>query len=101
MDKPHLQVITTYPVAIKSGQARIHVPSPIPWHPDGGTLKCPKCDTTFILTLGFPTEKLVKPSKPTTPANRTTPITLHRTKRGRGLRTAIAVGSGGITKIGP
>lgn len=60
MDKPHQQLVTTYPVAIKSGQSRIHIPSPIPWHPAGGTLKCPKCDTIFILTAGFPRDKLLK-----------------------------------------
>jgi hypothetical protein len=59
MDRQHKQVVTTYPLAIKSGQGRIHVPNPIPWHPDGGTLKCPDCETIFILTAGFPAAKLL------------------------------------------
>lgn len=60
MDQPHKQVVTTYPVAIKARQGRIHVLNSIPWHPDAGTLNCPKCDTMYILTLGFPTDKLLK-----------------------------------------
>jgi hypothetical protein len=60
MDIPHKQVITTYPVAIKSGQGRVHVRSPIPWHPDGGTVKCPECETVFIVTQGFPNDQLLK-----------------------------------------
>lgn len=59
MDKPHKQVRTTHPIAIKSGQTRVHVRIPIPWHPDGGTVKCPKCETEFIVTQGFSTEWLL------------------------------------------
>ena len=59
MDKQHKQVITTSPVAIKSGQGRVHVPNPIPWHPDGGAVKCPKCETIYVLTQGFPTKMLL------------------------------------------
>jgi hypothetical protein len=54
MDKPHMQVITTYPVAIKSGQGRLHVPNLIPWHARSEAIKCPKCETVFIVTEGFP-----------------------------------------------
>lgn len=53
MDKPHRQVVTTYPVAIKYGQGRMHVPNPIPWHAVSQTLKCPDCDVIYILTDGF------------------------------------------------
>jgi hypothetical protein len=54
MDKPHLQVVTSYPVAIKYGQGRVHVPNPIPWHAQSETIKCPHCETIFVVTTGFP-----------------------------------------------
>lgn len=54
MEKPHKRVITTYPVAIKHGQGRIHVPDPIPWHVLSEHVQCPHCDTIYILTVGFP-----------------------------------------------
>lgn len=60
MEKQHKQLATTSPVAIKSGQRRVHIPSPIPWHPDAGAVKCPKCDAIFVLTQGFPAEKLIQ-----------------------------------------
>lgn len=60
MDKPHQQVVTTYPVAIKSGQAPVHVQSPIPWHAKSENVKCPKCETIFIVTEGFPKAQLLE-----------------------------------------
>jgi hypothetical protein len=54
MDKPHKQVVTTYPVALKYGQGRLHVPNPIPWHAQSETVKCPEYETLFLLTSGFP-----------------------------------------------
>ena len=54
MDKPHNQVVTTYPVAIKYGQARLHVANPIPWHAFSEAMKCPDCETIYIVTDGFP-----------------------------------------------
>lgn len=54
MNKPHKRVTTTYPVAIKHGQGRVHVPDPIPWHVRCEHVKCPECDTIYILTEGFP-----------------------------------------------
>lgn len=54
MDMPHKQVITSYPVAIRSGQSRLHVPNPIPWHAHSEAIKCPKCDVIYIVTSGFP-----------------------------------------------
>ena len=54
MDKPHKQVVTTYPVAIKSGQSRLHVANPIPWHARCENMKCPDCEIVFIVTDGFP-----------------------------------------------
>jgi hypothetical protein len=53
MDKPHKQVITTYPVAIKHGQTRLHVPNPIPWHYQSEAIQCPACKTIYIVTVGF------------------------------------------------
>ncbi len=60
MDKPHKQVITTYPVAIKSGQRRVHVQNPIPWNAHSEKVKCPKCETVFIVTKGFPKGQLLE-----------------------------------------
>jgi hypothetical protein len=60
MDKPHKQVITTYPVAIKHGQGRLHVPNPIPWHVHSEAIKCPTCETVYIVTSGFPRVELFK-----------------------------------------
>jgi hypothetical protein len=60
MDKPHKQVITTYPVAIKHGQGRLHVPNPIPWHAQSEAIKCPKCETVFMVTSGFPRVQLLE-----------------------------------------
>jgi hypothetical protein len=54
MDKLHKQVVTTYPVAIKSGQSRLRVASPIPWHARCENMKCPDFETVFIVTDGFP-----------------------------------------------
>lgn len=59
MDKPHKQVVTTYPVAIKFGQARVHVQNPIPWHAKSEAIQCPKCETVFIVTEGFPKPQLL------------------------------------------
>lgn len=60
MDKPHKQLITTYPVAIKSGQTRVHIPNPIPWHAFCEYIRCPKCDTIFVVTSGFPRIELLR-----------------------------------------
>jgi hypothetical protein len=54
MDKPHKQVITSYPVAIKYGQSRVHVANPIPWHAQCEAIQCPECETVFLVTGGFP-----------------------------------------------
>jgi hypothetical protein len=54
MDKAHKQVVTTYPVALKYGQGRLHVPNPIPWHAQTEAVRCPNCETIFLLTSGFP-----------------------------------------------
>jgi hypothetical protein len=59
MDKPHKQVLTSYPVAIKSGQGHVHVRSPIPWHAKDELVKCPQCETVFIMTVGFPKAQLL------------------------------------------
>jgi len=53
MDTPHKQVVTTYPVALKYGQSRVHVANPIPWHVQSETVKCPDCETLYILSGGF------------------------------------------------
>jgi hypothetical protein len=60
MDKPHKQVVTSYPVAIKYGQGRIHVENPIPWHAHCEVVQCPKCDIAFVATSGFPKLDLMK-----------------------------------------
>lgn len=53
MDRPHKQVVTVYPLAIKKGQTRVHVRNPIPWHSKKEEIKCPKCDAVFIVDEGF------------------------------------------------
>jgi len=63
MDKPHKQVITTYPVALKYGQSRLHVASPIPWHASSEAVKCPQCEIFYIVTSGFPRDKLFEALK--------------------------------------
>jgi len=60
MEEPHNQVVTTYPVAIKSGQQRVHVPMPIPWHAKSETVQCSECETVFIATEGFPKTRLLE-----------------------------------------
>lgn len=60
MDEPHKQVVTTYPVAIKSGQTRVHVKNERPWHAKSEEVKCPKCETVFIVTDGFPKALLLE-----------------------------------------
>jgi hypothetical protein len=60
VDKPHQQVVTTYPVAIKSGQARVHVQNPNPWHAKSEAVKCPKCETVFIVDESFPKAQLLE-----------------------------------------
>jgi hypothetical protein len=61
MDKPHKEVRTTYPVAIKKGQERIHVRGEnlIPWHARADELKCPKCDAVYIASSNYPSEDLL------------------------------------------
>lgn len=58
MDAEHKQVVTTYPVAIRSGQTRIHIP-----HGESqgieGELTCPDCPTTFIVVGDFSTDILL------------------------------------------
>lgn len=60
MDKSHKQAVTTYPVAIKGGQGRVHVIPYGTWHRREEPLKCPQCETVFILTDGFPKEKVLE-----------------------------------------
>ena len=50
MDEPHKQVITTSPVALKAQQRRLHIADEHPWHRFTDSVKCPNCETTFILT---------------------------------------------------
>ena len=59
MDEPHKQVVTTAPVALKNKQRRLHIADEHPWHRFTDSVKCPKCDTTFILT-GVETGKFPK-----------------------------------------
>jgi hypothetical protein len=59
MDKPHKQVVTTYPVAVKNSQSRLHVPDPIPWHSRCEYVKCPKCETVYIVDVEFPRVQLL------------------------------------------
>ena len=60
MDKPHKKVVTTYPVAIRFGQGRVHVQNLIPWHLSSQAVKCPQCEAVFIMSEGFPEKKLLK-----------------------------------------
>ena len=65
MHAKHKQVKTTHPVAIKHGQGRVHVSgNPIPWHAFTEAVKCPECETVYILAAdrvgGFPTAKLLE-----------------------------------------
>jgi hypothetical protein len=48
METPHKQVVTSYPIAIKSGQRRIHVREERPFHAFVRPVKCPDCSTVFI-----------------------------------------------------
>jgi hypothetical protein len=58
MDNPHKQVVTTYPVAIRMGQGRVHVQHPIPWHYQSDAVQCPECEAVFIASEGFAEVKL-------------------------------------------
>jgi hypothetical protein len=60
MDKPHKKVVTTYPVAVRFGQGRVHVQNLIPWHLSSQAVKCPQCEAVFIMSEGFPEKKLLK-----------------------------------------
>jgi hypothetical protein len=64
MNAKHKRVVTTSPVAIKNGQARVHIPDPIPWHAFAQAVKCPECETVYIVaadsSLGIPTVKLLE-----------------------------------------
>jgi hypothetical protein len=60
MDKPHKQVVTTHPVAIKKGQTRLHVAEEHPWHRKPTELvSCPNCEVVFIATEDFPKAQLL------------------------------------------
>ncbi len=59
MDKPHEQVVTSFPVAVKNGQTRLHVPDPIPWHSRCEYVRCPKCETVYIVDVEFPRVQLL------------------------------------------
>ena len=56
MDQNHKQVVTSHGVAIKVGQGRIHIPVRAlhPWHRTSENVKCPDCDTSYIVTGEFP-----------------------------------------------
>lgn len=60
MDKPHQQVITTYPVAVRFGQERIHVQNTIPWHFHCVDTKCPQCEVEFVADSGFAVSDLIQ-----------------------------------------
>jgi hypothetical protein len=61
MDKPHKQVDATSPLAIKSGQTRIHVYKSLhPWQRITEPVQCPECDTVYIVTKGFALEKFLE-----------------------------------------
>jgi hypothetical protein len=54
MDKPHKQVDSTSPVAIKSGQTRIHVFDSVqPWQRVTEPVQCPECEAVYYVTTGF------------------------------------------------
>jgi hypothetical protein len=59
MDKPHKRVVTSSPVAIKAGQTRVHAPEGEPWHINSERVDCPKCETVFHMTQGFPKASLL------------------------------------------
>jgi hypothetical protein len=60
MDQLHKQVMTTSPVAIKAGQTRIHIPVQAmhPWLRDVETIKCPNCDTNYVVYANLPRQAL-------------------------------------------
>ena len=64
MDAKHKRVVTTNPIAIKNGQSRVHVPDQIPWHAFTQAVKCPECETVYVVAadsvLGIPTAKLLE-----------------------------------------
>ena len=53
METPHKEVVTTYSVAIKSGQKRVHVREERPFHAFPRRVKCPDCETVFIVDREF------------------------------------------------
>lgn len=60
MNDPHKEAITTAPAAVKQGQGRLHIYSTEhPWHRLTETLSCPRCDTAFVLTGGFPKNEVL------------------------------------------
>jgi hypothetical protein len=63
MDAKHKRVVTTNPIAIKHGQSRVHAPHPIPWHAFTQAVKCPECETVYVVAadsvLGIPAQKLL------------------------------------------
>jgi hypothetical protein len=67
MDAKHKRVTTTYPVAIKHGQGRVHVPDPFPWHAFTEAVKCLECETVYIVSAdsvkGIPTAKVLEAMK--------------------------------------
>lgn len=54
MDAKHKQVVTSYPVAVKWEQTRLHVANPIPWHARAEIVQCSDCETRYLVTDGFP-----------------------------------------------
>ena len=92
MDKPHKQLVTTYPVAIKNAQSRLHIPNPIPWHAHAEYVKCPKCEIIFIVTSGYPRVDLLKALEKQHEAP-TTQTTLLPLLSGRARRSVIVRGS--------
>jgi hypothetical protein len=56
MDQPHKQVMTTSAVAIKAGQTRVHIPvrAMHPWLREVENIKCPSCDTSYVVYAKFP-----------------------------------------------
>jgi hypothetical protein len=60
MNSPHQQVLTTYAVAIKYGQGRVHVADPIRHHARTEAIKCPECETIFLKSQGFPMRQLLE-----------------------------------------
>lgn len=55
MDKPHQKIVSTYPIAIKNGQPRIHVPT----YFGSYKVRCPNCDTTYAASCDFPLVELL------------------------------------------